>query len=74
MSLGEVRAARPIFDKLLLNGEKLLVTTLTLSGKNAVRLEYQAEIELGKVVVVYAPLEITFFFSKGSLPVLNPGV
>jgi len=64
VSLGEVRAARPIFDKLLLNGEKLLVTTLTLSGKNAVRLEYQAEIKLGKVAVVYAPLEITFFFKR----------
>ena len=62
VSLGEVRAARPIFDKLLLNGEKLLITTLTLSGKNAAQLEYNEEIKLGKVLVVYAPLEITFFF------------
>ncbi len=64
VSLGEVRAARPIFNKLLLNGEKLLITTLTLSGKNAALLEYQEEIELGKVLVVYAPLEITFFFRR----------
>ena len=64
VSLGEVRAARPIFNKLLLNGEKLLITTLTLSGKNAVLLEYWKEIELGKVLVVYAPLEITFFFKR----------
>ena len=64
VSLGEVRAARPIFDKLLLNGEKLLITTLTLSGKDAVLSEYHTEIELGKVVVVYAPLEITFFFKR----------
>ena len=62
VSLGEVRAARPIFNKLLLNGEKLLITTLTLSGKNAALLEYQEEIKLGKVLVVYAPLEISFFF------------
>ena len=61
---GRSEQPRPIFDKLLLNGEKLLITTLTLSGKNAVRLEYQAEIKIGKVAVVYAPLEITFFFKR----------
>ena len=64
VSLGEVRAARPIFNKLLSNGEKLVITTLTLSGKNSAQLEYHREIELGKVLVVYAPLEIAFFFRR----------
>ena len=64
VSLGEVRAARPVFRKLLLNGEKLLITTLTVSGKNAANLEYQKEIKLRKVHVAYAPLEIAFLFKK----------
>ena len=64
VSLGEFRAARPIFKKLLLNGEKLLITTLTLSGKSAAQQEYRKEITEGKVLIVYAPLEITFMFKR----------
>ena len=64
VSLGEFRAARPIFKKLLLNGEKLLITTLTLSGKSAAQQEYRKEIKEGKVLIVYAPLEITFMFKR----------
>ena len=64
VSLGEFRAARPIFDKLLLNGEKLLITTLTLSGKRAAQQEYHKEINENKVVIVYAPLEISFMFKR----------
>jgi len=64
VSLGEFRAARPIFKKLLLNGEKLLITTLTLSGKSAAQQEYHKEIKEGKVLIVYAPLEITFMFKR----------
>ena len=64
VSLGEFRAARPIFKKLLLNGEKLLITTLTLSGKSAAQQEYRQEIKKGKVLIVYAPLEITFMFKR----------
>ena len=64
VSLGEFRAARPIFKKLLLNGEKLLITTLTLSGKSAAQQEYRKEIKEGKVLIVYAPLEITFMVKR----------
>ena len=64
VSLGEFRAARPIFKKLLLNGEKLLITTLTLSGKSAAQQEYREEIMEGKVLIVYAPLEITLMFKR----------
>ncbi len=64
VSLGEFRAARPIFNKLLLNGEKLLITTLTLSGKRAAQQEYQKEINENKVVIVYAPLEISLLFKR----------
>ncbi len=64
VSLGEFRAARPIFKKLLLNGEKLLITTLTLSGKSAAQQEYRQEIKEGNVLIVYAPLEITFMFKR----------
>ena len=60
-SLGEIRAARPVFNRLLRNGEKLLITTLTLSGKNAVYGEYEKEINNGSVHIVYAPLDISFF-------------
>ena len=71
VSLGEIRAARPLFKKLLLNGEKLLITTLTLSGKNAAQLEYRKEIKAGKVLIIYAPLEITLLF-KGFLRRFKP--
>ena len=64
VSLGEFRAARPIFDKLLLNGEKLLITTLTLSGKRAAQRQYHKEINENKMVIVYAPLEIGFMFKR----------
>ncbi|MDC3092925.1 hypothetical protein OA410_02910 [Paracoccaceae bacterium] len=64
VSLGEFRAARPIFDKLLLNGEKLLITTLTLSGKCAAQRQYHKEINENKMVIVYAPLEIGFMYKK----------
>ena len=64
VSLGEIRAARPLFKKLLLNGEKLLITTLTLSGKNAAQLEYRKEIKVGQVLIIYAPLEITPLFKS----------
>ena len=64
VSLGEFRAARPIFKKLLLNGEKLLITTLTLSGKSAAQKEYHKEINENKMVIVYAPLEIGFMFKR----------
>ena len=64
VSLGEFRAARPIFDKLLLNGEKLLITTLTLSGKCAAQRQYHKEINENKMVVVYAPLEIGFMLKR----------
>ena len=70
-SLGEIRAARPLFNKLIRNGEKLLITTLTLSGKNAAYLEYQKEINKGNVLIVYAPLEISFLF-KMFLKHFNP--
>ena len=71
VSLGEIRAARPLFKKLLLNGEKLLITTLTLSGKNAAQLEYRKEIKIGQVLIIYAPLEITLLF-KGFLRRFKP--
>ena len=64
VSLGEFRAARPIFDKLLLNGEKLLITTLTLSGKRAAQSEYHKEIDENKVLIVYAPLEISLLYKR----------
>ena len=64
VSLGEFRAARPIFDKLLLNREKLLITTLTLSGKRAAQQEYHKEINENKVVIVYAPLEISLLLKR----------
>ena len=64
VSLGEFRAARPIFNKLLLNGEKLLITTLTLSGKRAAQQEYHKEINENKVVIVYAPLEISLLLKR----------
>ena len=64
VSLGEFRAARPIFDKLLLNGEKLLITTLTLSGKCAAQRQYHKEINENKMVIVYAPLEIGFMLKR----------
>ena len=64
VSLGEFRAARPIFDKLLLNGEKLLITTLTLSGKRAAQRQYHKEINENKMVIVYDPLEIGFMFKR----------
>jgi 3-deoxy-D-manno-octulosonic-acid transferase len=64
VSLGEFRAARPIFDKLLLNGEKLLITTLTLSGKRAAQSEYHKEIDENKVLIVYAPLEISLLYKS----------
>ena len=64
VSLGEFRAARPIFKKLLLNGEKLLITTLTLSGKSAAQQEYREEIIEGKVLIVYAPLETTLMLKR----------
>ena len=64
VSLGEFRAARPIFDKLLLNGEKLLITTLTLSGKRAAQRQYHKEINANKMVIVYAPLEIGFMLKR----------
>ena len=64
VSLGEFRAARPIFKKLLVNREKLLITTLTLSGKSAAQQEYRKEIKEGKVLIVYAPLEINFMFKR----------
>ena len=64
VSLGEFRAARPIFNKLLLNGEKLLITTLTLSGKRAAQQEYHKELNENKVVIVYAPLEISLLLKR----------
>ena len=64
VSLGEFRAARPIFDKLLLNGEKLLITTLTLSGKCAAQQQYNKDINENKMVIVYAPLEIGFMLKR----------
>ncbi len=64
VSLGEFRAARPIFKKLLLNGEKLLITTLTLSGKSAAQQEYRKEINENKMVIVYAPLEISLMVRR----------
>ncbi len=64
VSLGEFRAARPIFKKLLLNGEKLLITTLTLSGKSAAQQEYRKEINENKLVIVYAPLEISLMLRR----------
>jgi 3-deoxy-D-manno-octulosonic-acid transferase len=64
VSLGEFRAARPIFKKLLVNREKLLITTLTLSGKSAAQQEYRKEIKEGKVLIVYAPLEINLMFKS----------
>ncbi len=64
VSLGEFRAARPIFFKLLQNKEKLLITTLTLPGRRAAQLEFKEQIDNGDVAVFYNPLEFDFLFSK----------
>ena len=62
VSLGEFRAARPIFFKLLKNKEKLLITTLTLAGRRAAQIEFKEQIESGNVAVFYNPLEFDFLF------------
>ena len=64
VSLGEFRAARPIFFKLLKNNEKLLITTLTLAGRRAAQIEFKEQIDNGNVAVYYNPLEFDFLFRK----------
>ena len=64
VSLGEFRAARPIFYKLLRNHERLLITTLTLAGKRAAQIEFKEEIVQGNVAIFYNPLEFDFLFKR----------
>ena len=64
VSLGEFRAARPIFYKLLRNHERLLITTLTLAGKRAAQIEFKEEIVKGNVAIFYNPLEFDFLFKR----------
>ncbi len=64
VSLGELRAARPIFYKLLKNNERLLLTTLTLAGRIAAQKEFKDQIHKGEVAVFYNPLEFDFLFYK----------
>ena len=71
VSLGEFRAARPIFFKLLKNKEKLLITTLTLTGRRAAQIEFKEQIDSGDVAVFYNPLEFDFLFHKFTNIILN---
>jgi 3-deoxy-D-manno-octulosonic-acid transferase len=59
-SLGELRGAMPLIDKLLAEGLPVLITTLTPAGRTAANQRYAQAILEGKLQVSYLPLELSW--------------
>jgi 3-deoxy-D-manno-octulosonic-acid transferase len=57
-SLGELRGAMPLIDKLLSEGLPVLITTLTPAGRSAAHQRYAKVILEGKLQLSYLPLEL----------------
>lgn len=64
VSLGEVRSAVSLIRGLLEDGEKVLVTCLTPAGRQEGRRVFKRELEQGRVVIRYLPLELGFAFKR----------
>lgn len=64
VSLGEIRSAVPLIRELLDAGEKVLVTCLTPAGRQEGKRVFRGELERGRIVIRYLPLEFGFAFRR----------
>ena len=64
VSLGELRSAVPLIKALLDNNEYIVTTHFTTAGRREANKVFSAEIDAGKLSVVYMPLEIGFAFRR----------
>jgi 3-deoxy-D-manno-octulosonic-acid transferase len=58
VSVGETRAAAPLIDTLIQNGEKILLTHMTPTGREAGRQLFAEHITSGQLVQSYLPYDI----------------
>ncbi len=62
VSLGEVRSAVPLAHAFLARDEKVVFTTFTPAGRREAEREFEQECKLGKVHVIWVPLETSWAF------------
>jgi 3-deoxy-D-manno-octulosonic-acid transferase len=68
VSLGEIRAVRPLIDALLLRGEQVLITNITAAGRAETLALFADAIQAGQLHVRWCPAEYAWatrrFFKK----------
>ena len=64
VSLGEFRASVPLIRGLLDKSERIILTTITPAGREEAQRVLKPEIEVGKIHLLYFPLEYDFAFNQ----------
>lgn len=64
VSLGEMRSATPLIRRLLDQGDTIVTTHFTPAGRREALREFAAEIEQGRMQVIWVPLEYRFAYDR----------
>jgi 3-deoxy-D-manno-octulosonic-acid transferase len=64
VSLGELRSAVPLIQRLLVDGETVVTTHFTPAGRREAQRVFAAEIKQGRIIPIWIPLEFKWTFSR----------
>lgn len=64
VSLGEMRAAKPLLDVLLARGERIVLTCMSSAGHQEAHRAFSAEIAKGQMIKVWCPLDLGWAFRR----------